>query len=226
MRKTISVVGGRLVPWLLLFVLFVLLPALPSSAGGWATFTLERLPESPRAGEAFDLVFVARAHGRTPISLGAGAAQFVFRHAESGERVTAAITASTRFVGRHTASVVLPEAGDWEWELQPDWYPVVKLEPFTVLPGEQEALIARGKALFAAKGCVTCHRNDKIDEQWTVEIGPNLTNYTNTMASLDAWLANPAAVKPGATMPALGLRTDEIEALVAFLLADTRVAAQ
>ncbi len=67
---------------------------------------------------------------------------------------------------------------------------------------------------------MTCHRNDKLEEQWMVEIGPNLTNYANTMAFLDAWLAKPSAVKPGATMLALGLRGDEIDALVAFLLSN------
>jgi mono/diheme cytochrome c family protein len=216
----------RLIPWSLLFVLLALLPVLPADAGGWATFMLLELPESPRAGERIDLSFVARAHGKTPFHFAKGEAKFVFRHLQTGETVDAAAMPATKYVGTHTASVVLPSAGEWAWELRPGGYPVLKLQPLTVLPGKEAALIARGKALFAAKGCVTCHRNDAMDEQWTVELGPNLTNYVNTMASLDAWLANPAAVKPEATMPALGLRPDEIDALVAFLTADSRPTAR
>ncbi len=231
MRKTTSAARwrpplSRLLAWVLLLALLLLLPPQPISAGGWATFTLDRLPLSPRAGEAFDLVFVARAHGKTPFSFGKGEAKFVFRHAETGETVTAAAAPAAQSVGRHTATVVLPAAGAWTWELQPGGYPPVKLQPLTVLPAPGDALIAAGKALFAAKGCVTCHRNDRIEEQWSVEIGPNLTTYSNTRAFLAAWLQNPAAVKPGTQMPTLGLRPDEIEALSAFLLADAPVTAQ
>ena len=222
MRNTTSAVRRlpRLLVGLVLLAVLLLLPAQPIAAGGWATFTLDRLPLSPRAGEAFDLVFVARAHGKTPFSFGKGEAKFVFRHAETDETVTAAASPSPQYVGRHTARVVLPAAGAWTWELQPGGYPPVKLQPLTVLPSPRAALIAEGKALFAAKGCVTCHRNDRIEEQWSVEIGPDLTTYSNTEAFLAVWLANPAAVKPGTQMPTLGLRTDEIEALAAFLPAE------
>lgn len=226
MRKVIQFALGRLFPWSLLFVLFALLPALPAVAGGWATFTLLELPESPRAGEKINLTFVARAHGKMPFHFAKDEASFVFRHLETGETVSTAVTPETRYVGTHTAVVILPSAGEWAWELRPGGYPVLKLQPLTVAPGEQEALFARGRALFAAKGCVTCHRNDAMDEQWTVEIGPNLTNYVTTTVNLEAWLANPAAVKPGATMPALGLTPGETAALVAFLEAGSRSTTQ
>jgi mono/diheme cytochrome c family protein len=212
----------RLFPWPLLFVLFAMLPARPAEAGGWATFTLVQLPESPRAGAKIDLTFIARAHGKTPFHFAQGEASFVFRHLATGETVSAAATPANRYVGTHTATVVLPSAGEWAWELRPGGYPALKLQPLTVLPSEQDAQIARGKALFAAKGCVTCHRNDQMAEQWTIEFGPNLTDYANTTLDLEAWLANPAAIKPATQMPALGLRPDEIKALAAFLRADSR----
>lgn len=226
MRKATHFALGRLFPWSVLFVLFVLLPAVPAEAGGWATFTLLDVPDSPRAGATLDLTFVARGHGKTPFHFAKGEASFVFRHLATGETVRAAATPATRYAGTHTATVVLPSAGEWAWELRPGGYPALKLQPLTVLPGEEEALIARGKALFAAKGCVTCHRNDALDAQWTVELGPNLTHYTNTTIDLAAWLANPAALKPDTQMPALGLRPAEIDALIAFLLADAQPAAQ
>jgi cytochrome c oxidase subunit 2 len=41
----------------------------------------------------------------------------------------------------------------------------------------------------------------------------------NTPEGLAGWLRDPAAVKPGSLMPNVGLTEEEIDALVAFLLA-------
>ncbi len=84
----------------------------------------------------------------------------------------------------------------------------------------ETAAAATGRALFAAKGCATCHVND-----WAVaargeccwDVGPDLTNYTNDPAFLRRWLADPPAVKPGTRMPNLNLAATEIEDLIAFL---------
>ena len=226
MRKLKESGVRRLLPWSLLFLLFSFLPARPVAAGGWATFTLLYLPESPRAGAAINLDFVARAHGQAPFHFTRGEAEFFFRNLQTGKTITVAVTPATHTNGLHKASVILPSAGEWEWALHPGGYPILKLQTLTALPRAQDALIERGKALFAAKGCVTCHRNDKIGDQWTVEIGPNLTAYRNDSLPLAAWLANPSAIKPGTTMPALGLQPAEIDALVAFLLTDAPATAQ
>ena len=37
--------------------------------------------------------------------------------------------------------------------------------------------IERGKALFLAKGCATCHRHDGLEKSGQVAIGPNLSHY-------------------------------------------------
>jgi cytochrome c2 len=83
----------------------------------------------------------------------------------------------------------------------------------------------RGAALFLAKGCVVCHVNQDLPESEgvSISIGPDLTRYSNDPAFLAKWLANPAAVRPAAEMPDLGLSAAEIEALIAFLNADTDV---
>jgi len=68
------------------------------------------------------------------------------------------------------------------------------------------------------KGCITCHLNGRIEGSDTlVPNGPDLTAYRNDPTFLRRWLADPALVKPGTTMPDLNLSATEIESLVAFL---------
>jgi mono/diheme cytochrome c family protein len=105
-----------------------------AQAGGWATFTLDDVPDSPRAGETIDLSFVARGHGRTPFDLPAGEATFVFTNRETGESLIVSAAPSGLAVGHHKASVVLPRAGIWDWELRPSWYPPVVFQSLTVQP--------------------------------------------------------------------------------------------
>jgi mono/diheme cytochrome c family protein len=111
-----------------------LLLARPAQAGGWATFTLDHVPDSPRAGEEIDLSFVARGHGRTPFDLPPGDATFVFTNRETGESLTASATPTGLTAGHHRASIVLPSAGIWDWELRPSWYPPVEFRSLSVRP--------------------------------------------------------------------------------------------
>jgi hypothetical protein len=74
--------------------------------------------------------------------------------------------------------------------------------------------------LFVAKGCVTCHVNNRIDNKYvefSTNIGPNLSQYAASPEFLRMWLKDPAAVRPNTQMPNLELGEAEIEALVAFL---------
>jgi cytochrome c2 len=259
-------------------------------AGGWATFTLDHVPDAPRAGEPIDLSFVARGHGQTPFDLPSGEASFVFTNRATGEILTASASPSGRATGHHTASIVLPTAGTWNWELQPAMYPPVQFLPLTVLPAvsagtsspslgpssvadagslllaiaaadltlrdqprrhiwvtaltgallfapagglwsdgaispvraqpaadHAPSTVARGEALFVAKGCITCHHYDKLQSSTIIGIGPDLSAYKASSEFLHMWLANPPAVKPNTQMPNLGLQAAEIDELVAFL---------
>jgi len=88
----------------------------------------------------------------------------------------------------------------------------------SVSPAPAPAEIAYGKALFSAKGCVTCHHHAAIAGSGTFSEGnPDLTTFRWSAEYLRTWLQNPAAVKPNTYMPNLGLKRDEIEALIAFL---------
>jgi len=78
-----------------------------------------------------------------------------------------------------------------------------------------------GRQLFVAKGCITCHVNNKVDhasQYWTIEMGaPNLTKFSASPDILRIRLKNPMAAKSDTQMPNLGLSEDEIEALIAFI---------
>jgi cytochrome c oxidase subunit 2 len=92
-------------------------------------------------------------------------------------------------------------------------------------PTEATDPVAAGARLFAASPCVTCHTIDGVSTQ---RVGPDLTHFAsrttlaggtlaNTAANVAAWLRDPAALKPGAQMPPLGLRPDQVTQLVAYL---------
>lgn len=78
---------------------------------------------------------------------------------------------------------------------------------------------AYGKDLFVAKGCATCHQHAAVAGSGFGEGSdiPALTPYRWDAGYLRTWLKDPAAVKPATQMPNLGLKRDEIEALIAFL---------
>ena len=97
--------------------------------------------------------------------------------------------------------------------------PVVQAPPPTAAPtATLEDEIVYGKALFSAKGCVSCHHHAAIAGSGAFSEGnPDLTTFRWSAEYLRTWLQNPAAVKPNTYMPNLGLERDEIEALIAFL---------
>jgi cytochrome c oxidase subunit 2 len=88
------------------------------------------------------------------------------------------------------------------------------------------AMERRGEQLFLSEACAGCHTIRGTAARG--DIGPDLTHVgsRSTIAAvtrpnrpdeLAEWLRDPQRVKPGAKMPALGLRADEIEALVSYL---------
>ena len=288
----------------LLAALLVAMTASMAMAGGWATVTLDDLPREPRAGETLTLGLTIRQHGFREIDLDVSTNPvFLFaENIETGEtvRYDAVKDGNT---GHFLVDVTFPSAGEWNWGVQPGWFPKLKFAPLTVLPATTPlstalarlqaatwfgllpargillaatllagvalavwlaaarkqrgiagvvaaaclmlaaALIALprpadatgpgedytagsatqdqvsyGRALFVAKGCSGCHIHESVTNGvGGPMIGPNLTYRPEDPQFLRAWLANPAAIKPNTTMPNLGLRSSEIDALVAFL---------
>jgi hypothetical protein len=78
-----------------------------------------------------------------------------------------------------------------------------------------------GRQLFVAKGCITCHVNNKVahaSNYWTVYMGaPNLTDFSASPEALRLRLKDPTSVKSDTQMPNLNLSDTEIDALIAFI---------
>jgi cytochrome c1 len=97
------------------------------------------------------------------------------------------------------------------------------LTPAPGVPGDPQV----GRQLMADKGCGGCHTLAGLPTATGVT-GPNLTNIAlrptiagesipNSPDMLVRWLLDPPALKPGTTMPNLGLSQTEARDLVAFL---------
>ena len=195
----------------------LLLPVFMSHAGGWAIITVDNLPDYAVAGTPVALSFMVRQHGEEPL--------------EKLEPRIEAVSGALRVVtparagvgrGRYTASVVLPQAGNWTLTIRSGFgRSDLKLLPMAVVkPGTSAVAVTdvdRGERLFVAKGCVTCHVDAKI--------GPTLDGRRFEATYLAGFLAKPRRINPTApmVMPNLGLEQREITSLVAYLTADRQV---
>ncbi len=86
-----------------------------------------------------------------------------------------------------------------------------------VLPGTHQNPVGRGLLRFY--GCVTCH--DLPVKPFAPRRGPDLDRVgeKTTGAWLKRWLPDPAALAPDAKMPRVPLTGEDLDALVAFLMA-------
>lgn len=92
-----------------------------------------------------------------------------------------------------------------------------------------ESNLARGAQAFASLGCINCHAIRYGGATPTGGgIGPDLTHIAsrNSIAAgaaandpdtLERWIANPASIKKGATMPPTSTDPDTLRALVSYL---------
>lgn len=195
----------------------LLLPAVMGHAGGWAVITLDDLPEYAEAQKPLELTYTVRQHGHNPLLDLRGRIE-----ATSG-RLSTTGTVSTASTGRYVARITLPAAGEWSITLRSGFGASdVTLLPLTVVqPGASLttplADADRGRRLFVAKGCVTCHEQ--------LAIGPRLEAKRFDVAYISGFLANPPTTPSKGTspMPKLGLQQREIASLVAFLNSDRQV---
>jgi cytochrome c2 len=85
---------------------------------------------------------------------------------------------------------------------------------------------ARGKLLLAQYQCGSCHAIPEVPAARGV-IGPSLDGYgrrsyiaghiPNAPEALARWIVDPAAMKPGTTMPAMGVSPDDARHMAAYL---------
>lgn len=87
---------------------------------------------------------------------------------------------------------------------------------------------ARGKLLLAQYQCGACHRIEGVAAA-RGQIGPPLDGFgqrsyiagsvPNAPGTLVRWLIDPAALKPGTAMPAMGVSADDARHMAAYLYA-------
>jgi cytochrome c oxidase subunit 2 len=109
--------------------------------------------------------------------------------------------------------------------LAPDAFAAWVQQQQTPPPPPADPLAARGEELMRARTCMACHSIQGISTR--SRVGPDLTNMAQrqqiagvvpySTAAMHDWLIDPAALKPGTTMPRLRLSDEDIAALVAYM---------
>jgi hypothetical protein len=113
----------RKLSWLV--VVMLLFTAVPVLAGGWAVVTLDDMPAEIRAGESYELHFMVRQHGNTPVHFFAEDKNspvepvLMATNKDTGETIEVEATRDKE-VGRFTLEVTFPSEGTWEWTIAPD----------------------------------------------------------------------------------------------------------
>ena len=186
-------------------------------AGNWAIITLSTVPDYAVAGTSLKLTFTVRQHGKTLLT---GLRPSIRATTSTG--LSAKFTASPgKSEGEYTALVTLPQSGEWTITLASGFHdsvltlPAMKVIEAGSPPPTPFSPITRGVRLFAAKGCVGCHRHVEVNPQHVTDARLDLSGKRFPQDYLRKFLADPS-IKP-AEMPNLKLSNDEIEALASFI---------
>lgn len=197
----------------------------PAAFGGWAVITVDEVPATLEAGQPVRLGFMVRQHGREAIR---GLRPTVTVSPAQGRPVAVTAVAEGR-PGHYIATITAPDTGTAVVTIDANWHEArIALLPLPVMASGTRPVAAsaqeRGRQLFVAKGCVTCHekRDDPVVQRHhVVSVGPALTGRTWPAEWLATKLANPAGTQGGLRgdlpMPNLGLSQPEIGALVAYV---------
>lgn len=201
-----------------------------SAFGGWAVVTVDDFPETVTAARPMRLSFAVRQHGLTLLP---GLSPTI-----TATRGTLEVAGKVKgeAPGHYSAELTLPDAGTWSITVHSGFMasklklPIVRALPAGAPVPAASGAAERGRRLFVAKGCVTCHVHGALADidNKSLEVGPELTPKRYEAAYLRRLLINPSIQRtPGRQeMPALGLSDAEVTALVAFISADHSVAAR
>ena len=194
--------------------------------GGWAVITVDDLPDYAEAGKAITISYVVRQHGFTLLSDLTSTVE-----ARSGSTILRA-PAKSMGSGHYSAQLALPSAGDWNITIRSGFMRSdVALLPLDVVaprttPARALASAERGRRLFVAKGCLTCHVHQDVPGSGVVAVGPELSGKRFAPQYLAMFLADPSIKPPSASgqrMPKLELRAPEIASLTAFINGEKQV---
>jgi mono/diheme cytochrome c family protein len=185
--------------------------------GGWATVTVDHLPDYAVAGQPLRVTFLVRQHGMTLLD---NLKPAISASTSRGLKASAPVT-PTGNKGEYAASLTLPQAGDWKITIANGFdatsvtMPLLKVIPAGSPAPPDFAEGTRGGRLFAAKGCIGCHRHVEINPERTTDVKFDLTGKRYPHEDLKRFLKDPSI--KGVEMPNLNLKQAEIEALAAFI---------
>jgi hypothetical protein len=212
-----------------LTLLFALaLPAVVAFVGGWATISVEDLPDHLVASQPTILTFTVRQHGVSPLS--DLTPRVIAVNAKQRLQVVAKPT-STK--GQYQASLVIPGEGTWAITVESGFGPSkLALAPMTALSMSAAAATPleaaeRGRRVFIARGCSMCHEHAgaRAGEKALDVAAPELTGRTYPLAMLSRQVTDPAGaaafLKREGKMPPQSLRPTEIAAIAEFLRASS-----
>jgi hypothetical protein len=112
------------------FAVLAIVPLLAAFAGGWATITVENLPEYLVAKQPTNLTFSVRQHGKTLLP---NLKPTVV--ARSGDLEVKASGVATNKVGYYTATVTPPAPGAWTITIHSGFRTSeITLDPITARP--------------------------------------------------------------------------------------------
>jgi cytochrome c553 len=212
-----------------------------TSAGGWAVVTVSKIPDAWIAGTPLQLTWQVRQHGVSHLE---GLKPTL--EARAGSRRVRGTTWAFEEDGQkgYRGRITFPEPGEWQVTIQSGfgrsravlvpWRVVDSVSP---VRGTVEEHLAkrgiaplpeaeRGRRMFAATGCVTCHVHRAVGITGEVsDVGPDLTDRRFPADYLARFLADPSIKPPtnGKRMPSLALRDKDIAPLIAFINAERRL---
>lgn len=159
--------------------LLAALTAGAASAGGWATITADPGSQpQPNAGEPFTFGFTVLQHGVTPA--GWEEATVVAISGSTGRRVEVRATVDDVARGHFTATVSLPEAGYWTWQVElRDLVVQTRPQPLTVANADGSPPAMDAPAVLAAM--------ERMRAEIRTELGDRLrTEAESLRAEVDA----------------------------------------
>ena len=212
-----------------------------ASVGGWAVVTVSKIPDAWIAGVPLQLTWQVRQHG---VSKLVGLKPTL--EARAGSRRVTGTTWAYDEDGEkgYRGRIIFPQPGEWQVTIHSGFgrsrvvlIPWRVVDSVTPVRGTVEEHLAqrgiaplpeaeRGRRMFAALGCVTCHVHRDVGIAGEVgDVGPDLTDRRFAPEYLARFLADPSIKPPtnGKRMPSLALRDKDIAPLIAFINADRRL---
>lgn len=205
--------------------------------GGWAVISVENPPAFLEAGSTYRLEYTVRQHG-VELHSGLKGKVVVTPTGVGSAAVTSVATSPARSAGRYAGSFRVPDAERVTIRVEsgfgpPGYSSLTLISVPVVRAGAASPTISaveRGRHLFVAKGCGTCHLNGDVPEYAAMnrqfgDIGPELTGRKLEAAYVRQRLTKPQSLPAIAgtkgRMPDLGLAAPEVDALVALLTSNS-----